>query len=158
MHTMKAAISLLSIAGIAGISMAQNFEGQPACATGCLISAISAAGCAGDDIGCQCGPTQSVIAQSAAPCLITSCNGPELIQAQSAGQEQCSRYSATAAADTDATTTTEPAATGTTTTTAESSSPAETSTSSAGAMPVATPMIVGAGAALLGVLGVAVAL
>ncbi|KAL1842769.1 hypothetical protein VTJ49DRAFT_4254 [Mycothermus thermophilus] len=154
---MKASILLLAAAGIA---MAQNFEGQPACATDCLNSAISAAGCAPDDIGCQCGPTQSAIALSAAPCLLSACGGSELVQAQSAGEAQCKEYSATRAA-TDATTT--PAATdaATTTTSGETEDPeatAATTSSSTGAAAVVTPAMVGAGAAVLGLLGAAGAL
>ncbi|KAM7205287.1 hypothetical protein V8F33_001118 [Rhypophila sp. PSN 637] len=92
---MKAATIVLALVGAV---MAQNMEGQPACATSCLISAISAAGCAPSDVGCQCGPTQSVIGASAAGCLLKACtaNPADLIQAQSAGSAQCSKYSATA--------------------------------------------------------------
>ncbi|KAK4246978.1 hypothetical protein C7999DRAFT_14908 [Corynascus novoguineensis] len=91
---MKSAILLIVASSVA---LGQNLSGQPRCATACLISAISAAGCAARDIGCQCGPTQSVIAASAAPCLIASCAVSELLQAQSAGSAQCSIYSRTAA-------------------------------------------------------------
>ncbi|KAG7291889.1 hypothetical protein NEMBOFW57_001913 [Staphylotrichum longicolle] len=78
------------------LTLAQHLSGQPSCATACIISAISAAGCAPDDLGCQCGPTQAVIGASAAPCLLASCAGSQLLQAQSAGEAQCASYSATA--------------------------------------------------------------
>ncbi|KAL2268876.1 hypothetical protein VTJ83DRAFT_3722 [Remersonia thermophila] len=157
--------SLVLLVAAAGAAMAQNFEGQPACATGCLISAISAAGCAPDDIGCQCGPTQSVIAVSVAPCLISACAASDLIQAQSAGEAQCRKYSATLAS-TDATTTPGTAATTTTTATTTTgpeatgatAATAATTSSSTGAAAAVTPAVVGAGAALLGMLGAAGAL
>ncbi|KAM7209764.1 hypothetical protein V8F20_000167 [Naviculisporaceae sp. PSN 640] len=90
---MKAATIILALAGAV---MAQNFDGQPACATDCLISAISAAGCAPSDVACQCGPTQTIIGASAAPCLLDKCQPTDLIKAQSAGAAQCSKFSATA--------------------------------------------------------------
>ena len=65
--------------------------------TSCLISAVSAAGCAPADTGCQCGPTRAVIAATAAPCLLAACTAADqLVQAQSAGNAVCSSYSATA--------------------------------------------------------------
>ncbi|KAK3900537.1 hypothetical protein C8A05DRAFT_17168 [Staphylotrichum tortipilum] len=79
-------------------SLAQNLAGQPDCATACIISAVSAAGCAPADIGCQCGPSQSAIGASAAPCLLASCSISALLQAQSAGEAECASYSATATA------------------------------------------------------------
>ncbi|KAK4232389.1 hypothetical protein QBC38DRAFT_352915 [Podospora fimiseda] len=79
-----------------GLSHSQDLSGQPACATNCIISAVSAAGCAPSDISCQCGTTKDIIAASAAPCLLASCAATELLQAQSAGNAQCSRFAATA--------------------------------------------------------------
>ncbi|KAH6628271.1 hypothetical protein F5144DRAFT_301319 [Chaetomium tenue] len=171
---MKTILFLLTATGIA---FAQNLSGQPDCATACIISAISAAGCGASDLGCQCGPTQSFIAASAAPCLLSSCTGTQLIQAQSAGAAQCSSYSATAASNSATTT---PATrngvasstSGTAATPAEgsetsASTPAPTSesaglndsssTSTGAAAAMATPAIMGAGA-LLGAIGAAVAL
>ncbi|KAL2015220.1 hypothetical protein VTK56DRAFT_6049 [Thermocarpiscus australiensis] len=81
----------------AGAALAQNLSGQPACATACLSSAISAAGCQPSDTGCQCAPGgQAAIGASAAPCLLASCAASDLLQAQSAGAAVCARYSATA--------------------------------------------------------------
>ncbi|KAK4102900.1 hypothetical protein N658DRAFT_494964 [Parathielavia hyrcaniae] len=79
----------------ASVALAQNLSGQPSCATSCLISAISAAGCGPSDMSCQCGPTQAAIGLGAAPCLLWSCSADELMQAQSAGSAQCSIYSVT---------------------------------------------------------------
>jgi hypothetical protein len=171
---MKTTLLLLAATGLA---IAQSLSGQPDCATACIISAISAAGCGADDLGCQCGPTQSFIAASAAPCLLSSCTGTQLIQAQSAGAAQCSSYSATAASNS-ASTTAETrndvasSTSGTAATPAEGSetsatTPASTSdsadqndtssTSTGAAAAMATPAIMGAGA-LLGALGVAAAM
>ncbi|KAH9988478.1 hypothetical protein F4779DRAFT_610975 [Xylariaceae sp. FL0662B] len=91
---MKSTLILLATA--ASLATAADFEGQPPCATPCLSSAIVEAGCDINDSGCQCGPTQSAIAQYAAPCLIGACDMNELQQAQSAGAAACSKYSATA--------------------------------------------------------------
>ncbi|CAK7232251.1 hypothetical protein SCUCBS95973_008198 [Sporothrix curviconia] len=90
---MKSAVIALALAGSA---VAQNLSGEPACASSCLVSAISAAGCAPDDVACQCGPTQSAIATLVAPCLLAGCAGSALIQAESAGLALCSIYSMTA--------------------------------------------------------------
>ncbi|KAF7520853.1 hypothetical protein G7054_g12660 [Neopestalotiopsis clavispora] len=90
---MKSAIILVG----AAMAVAQNFSGQPSCATSCLSAAITGAGCALDDSACQCGPTQSAIASSALGCLLGACTAPaDLIQAQSAGSAACAAYSATA--------------------------------------------------------------
>lgn len=171
---MKATLLLLAAAGIAS---AQNLSGQPDCATACIISAVSAAGCGARDLGCQCGPTQSFIAASAAPCLLSSCTGTQLIQAQSAGAAQCSSYSATAASHVATTTpntrndvassTSGTAATPAEVSDTSLSTPTSTSgsaglndassTSTGAAAAVATPAIMGAGA-LLGALGVAAAM
>ncbi|KAJ4298769.1 hypothetical protein N0V88_003802 [Collariella sp. IMI 366227] len=164
----------------AGLALAQNFSGQPECATSCLSSAISAVGCKGEDIGCQCGAvTKAEIAASVAPCLMKACtDGSALLQAQSAGEAQCSSYLATAASNSASTTgsdtatssgsetatsttatitntfTTTQTSTGTdaegsATTGVETETITETSTSTGGAMGMmATPAI-----ALLGVLG-----
>ncbi|KAK4136921.1 hypothetical protein BT67DRAFT_448188 [Trichocladium antarcticum] len=110
----------------AGMAVAQNFSGQPACATACLSSAISAAGCAPDDTGCQCGPTKAVIGASAAPCLIKSCtSGTDLLDAQRAGETQCTSYSATAS----------PASPSATTTAASSSASSASPASSGSTVP-----------------------
>lgn len=112
--TMKVITAILALAGAV---LAQNLAGQPPCAVGCpcassdrtpgqpkransslphqtacLVSAISAAGCAASDLGCQCGPTMSVIAASAAPCILASCAVPEAVQAETAGSAVCSSY------------------------------------------------------------------
>ncbi|KAL2133367.1 hypothetical protein VTI74DRAFT_2496 [Chaetomium olivicolor] len=105
----------------AGLTLAQNFSGQPDCATACLSSAISAAGCKGDDIGCQCGPSQAKIAATAAPCLVQSC-GTLVLQAQSAGEAQCKSYFATAATHSATTTGTESGTTASATTTSSTES------------------------------------
>lgn len=146
--------------------------------TSCLSSAISAVGCKGDDTGCQCGAvTKAEIAASAAPCLIKACtDAGALLQAQSAGEAQCSSYHATAVSNSASTTgsdaatssgskavtsttitntftttetTTGTDAEGSATTGVETETITETSTSTGGAMGMmATPAI-----ALLGVLG-----
>ncbi|KAK0655564.1 hypothetical protein B0T16DRAFT_384410 [Cercophora newfieldiana] len=91
-------LALFFSAALSG-ALAQNFSGQPACATSCLSSAITAAGCALDDAACQCGPTQAAIATNAVGCLVAACTAAgDLAQAQSAGQAACSAYSATASA------------------------------------------------------------
>ncbi|ERT00288.1 uncharacterized protein SPSK_09810 [Sporothrix schenckii 1099-18] len=93
---MKSAVVALALAGAA---VAQNLSGEPECASSCLISAISKAGCAPNDVACQCGPTESAIASLVAPCLINNCHSAaELIQAQSAGYALCAEYSKTAGA------------------------------------------------------------
>ncbi|ETS77808.1 hypothetical protein PFICI_09870 [Pestalotiopsis fici W106-1] len=89
---MKSALILVG----AALAVAQNFSGQPSCATSCLSVAITGAGCALDDAACQCGPTQASIAASAAPCLLTACPVTDLSQAQSAGAAACAAYSASA--------------------------------------------------------------
>ncbi|KAH6854856.1 hypothetical protein B0I37DRAFT_363211 [Chaetomium sp. MPI-CAGE-AT-0009] len=89
--------TILVLLATTGLALAQDLPGQPDCATACLISAISAAGCGASDLGCQCGPTQSLIAASAVPCLLAACTDTQLLQAQSAGAAQCASYSATAA-------------------------------------------------------------
>ncbi|KAK3330620.1 hypothetical protein B0H66DRAFT_527967 [Apodospora peruviana] len=90
-------LSLILAAAGAGVIMAQDLSGQPACATGCLVAAISSAGCKPSDLGCQCGPTQSAIISNAVPCLLASCTAPgDLGQAQTAGEAKCSKYFATA--------------------------------------------------------------
>ncbi|KAK0730045.1 hypothetical protein B0H67DRAFT_21552 [Lasiosphaeris hirsuta] len=89
--------TILLLSTAAGVALAQDVVGQPACATACLTSAISAAGCGPSDIACQCGPTQSAIIDNVVPCLISSCtNAGELSQAQSAGESRCSAFFATA--------------------------------------------------------------
>ncbi|KAH8886767.1 hypothetical protein GQ53DRAFT_827734 [Thozetella sp. PMI_491] len=90
---MKAALFLVG----AGIVLAQNLKGEPACATPCLVSAISKAGCAPSDMACQCGPTQSAIGSYAASCLIAACTSSgELLKAASVGSALCESYLATA--------------------------------------------------------------
>ncbi|KAK3940583.1 hypothetical protein QBC46DRAFT_449406 [Diplogelasinospora grovesii] len=83
------------VAAAAG-AMAQNLAGEPPCATPCLVSAISAAGCGPSDLACQCGPTQAAIASRAVPCLLSNCPGSLLGQIQTAGEALCVSYSATA--------------------------------------------------------------
>ncbi|KAK1763539.1 hypothetical protein QBC33DRAFT_549268 [Phialemonium atrogriseum] len=88
---MKAAIFLAA----AGVAVAQNLSGEPPCATSCIASAITAAGCDANDQGCACGPTQTAIAALAAPCLIKACTAAsDLLAAQSVGAELCVEYSA----------------------------------------------------------------
>ncbi|KAI0522213.1 hypothetical protein F5B22DRAFT_464608 [Xylaria bambusicola] len=88
----------LTIAGAAALVHAQAdstgyFPGEPSCALPCLSSAITAAGCALSDIGCQCGPTQSVIANKVGGCILSSCTDPtELGAAINAGQAVCSSF------------------------------------------------------------------
>ncbi|KAH8908092.1 hypothetical protein BR93DRAFT_958581 [Coniochaeta sp. PMI_546] len=86
---MKAAIIL----AVAGLVAGQNLSGEPACATSCLSSAISKAGCKLDDQACQCGPTQSAIGSLAAPCLIGACAASDLIIAATVGSKLCAIYS-----------------------------------------------------------------
>ncbi|KAI1181254.1 hypothetical protein F4777DRAFT_526528 [Nemania sp. FL0916] len=69
------------------------FPGEPSCALPCLSSAITAAGCQLSDIGCQCGPTQAVIGEKVAGCIITSCTKPtDFAAAVGAGQAVCSSF------------------------------------------------------------------
>ncbi|KAI8951818.1 hypothetical protein F4801DRAFT_543648 [Xylaria longipes] len=69
------------------------FPGEPSCALPCLSSAITAAGCQLSDIACQCGPTQSVIANKVGGCILSSCTNPtELGDAINAGQAVCSSF------------------------------------------------------------------
>ncbi|KAK5656345.1 hypothetical protein OQA88_4725 [Cercophora sp. LCS_1] len=90
---MKVIILLAAI----GYAVAQNLAGQPACATDCIISAISGSGCGADNLACQCGVSQAAIAASAAPCILRSCTVTgEVNQAQSAGLAACASYHATA--------------------------------------------------------------
>ncbi|KAK0671197.1 hypothetical protein QBC41DRAFT_300831 [Cercophora samala] len=130
------------------LAVAQDLEGQPACATSCLISAISAAGCSASDIGCQCGPSQVSIAASAGPCLLQACPMSDLLTAESAGKAKCENYSATAGA---APTRQDNAGPVTGTGTAAT---ATTSSSTAGAAAVMTAAPVLVGAAAVGVMGV----
>ncbi|KAI1420828.1 hypothetical protein F5Y12DRAFT_719124 [Xylaria sp. FL1777] len=69
------------------------FPGEPSCALPCLSAAITAAGCELSDIACQCGPTQSAIAEKVAPCILTSCTNPtDLGAAINAGEAVCSSF------------------------------------------------------------------
>ncbi|CAK7209001.1 hypothetical protein SBRCBS47491_000288 [Sporothrix bragantina] len=129
---MKSAIFALALAGSA---VAQNLSGEPECASSCLISAISAAGCAADDVGCQCGPTQSAIATLVAPCLLATCAGSALIQAQSAGLALCSLYSKTAGLPATASAS---ATSGATTTTGSSTATTTSVTTSSGSLATVT--------------------
>lgn len=178
---MKAATIILALAGAV---MAQNFEGQPACAvsslhqkdhqlqsllsppfstgnfeklivfstskqTDCLISAISAAGCAATDVACQCGPTQTAIGAAAAPCLLKACTQPsDLIQAQSAGAAQCSKFSATATKTEDTSKTT--AATGSSTAAPTSNGAGPTTTEAPTTTGTVTPQTTTSGNAAAG--------
>ncbi|KAK3363286.1 hypothetical protein B0T25DRAFT_35250 [Lasiosphaeria hispida] len=115
--------TILLLGTAAGAALAQDFAGQPACATACLTSAISAAGCGPSDLACQCGPTQSAIIENAVPCLISSCTNPgELSQAQSAGESRCSAFFAAATSIDNSTGTGAVTATGNNSNSAESSS------------------------------------
>lgn len=89
--------AILAAAAI-GLVAAQDMAGQPACATDCIISAIAAVGCQPTDVGCQCSAEKAKALEVAAgPCLVGKCEFTDLIKAQSAGKEQCSKYAATSA-------------------------------------------------------------
>ncbi|KAJ9129962.1 hypothetical protein NKR19_g10101 [Coniochaeta hoffmannii] len=120
---MKAALVL----AIASLAAAQNLSGEPACATSCLSSAISRAGCDLNDQACQCGPTQAAIGSFAAPCLIGACAASDLGVAASVGSRLCAEYSSGLAS---ATTTTSSSGTGTMVITSTSSSSSSSSSSS----------------------------
>ncbi|KIH91291.1 hypothetical protein SPBR_02023 [Sporothrix brasiliensis 5110] len=125
---MKSAVVALALAGAA---VAQNLSGEPECASSCLISAISKAGCAANDVACQCGPTESAIASLVAPCLINNCHSAaELIQAQSAGYALCAEYSKTAGAPASASASTTTTSGSTSATGSSGSAAATTSTAS----------------------------
>jgi len=125
-------IALLCVPALTGVVLAQDLSGQPACAvsprmatelegymhitlllqtddyntqTSCIISAVSAVGCAPADISCQCGPSKAAIGASAAPCLLQNCPLSALGQAQSAGEAKCKSYSASHTTRNSATTT-----------------------------------------------------
>ncbi|KAI1184872.1 hypothetical protein F5B17DRAFT_410230 [Nemania serpens] len=69
------------------------FVGEPSCALPCLSSAITAAGCQLSDLACQCGPTQSVVANRIGGCILRSCTKPtERGDAMNAGQAVCSSF------------------------------------------------------------------
>ena len=73
--------------------IAQDLSGEPACASACLSSAITAAGCAPNDQACQCGPAQSPIGVLVATCLVASCPTTELGAIESIGLALCAQYS-----------------------------------------------------------------
>ncbi|KAI0968836.1 hypothetical protein F4678DRAFT_464024 [Xylaria arbuscula] len=87
---------LLTVAAALANAQADStgyFPGEPSCALPCLSSAITAAGCQLSDIACQCGPTQSVIAEKVGGCILSSCTNPsELGAAVNAGQAVCSSF------------------------------------------------------------------
>ncbi|KAI0551426.1 hypothetical protein F4679DRAFT_539204 [Xylaria curta] len=91
-------MKLLPIFGAAAVVYAQAdstgyFPGEPSCAVSALSSAIVAAGCPLSDIGCQCGPTQSVIADKVGGCILSSCTNPtDLGAAINAGEAVCSSF------------------------------------------------------------------
>ncbi|KAI1365277.1 hypothetical protein F5Y08DRAFT_186479 [Xylaria arbuscula] len=91
-------MKLFLIASAAALVHAQAdstgyFPGEPSCALPCLSSAITAAGCALSDIGCQCGPTQTAIAEKVGACIFTACTNPtDLGAAVNAGQAVCSSF------------------------------------------------------------------
>ncbi|KAI0913492.1 hypothetical protein F4824DRAFT_481570 [Ustulina deusta] len=91
-------MKLFLVVGAAALVHAQAdsggyFPGEPPCALPCLASAITAAGCELSDIACQCGPTQSVIADKVGGCILSSCTNPtDLGAAISAGQAVCSSF------------------------------------------------------------------
>ncbi|OIW31231.1 hypothetical protein CONLIGDRAFT_631154 [Coniochaeta ligniaria NRRL 30616] len=121
---MKAAFIL----ALAGLAASQNLSGEPACATSCLSSAISKAGCKLDDQACQCGPTQSAIGSLAAPCLIGACAASDLIIAATVGSKLCAVYSSGLASATGSSSGSSSSMVITTTTTSSSSESTSTST------------------------------
>jgi len=92
---MKTSTFLTTVFGL-GLATAQNLSGQPACASPCLSSAITAAGCALADQGCQCGTGKASIQNLVATCLLSGCNPTDLAAAASVGNALCVAYSATA--------------------------------------------------------------
>jgi hypothetical protein len=72
---------------------AQDLSGEPACASACLSSAITAAGCETNDQACQCGPAESPIGIDAAACLAASCPATEFGAIKSIGFALCAQYS-----------------------------------------------------------------
>ncbi|KAE9370867.1 hypothetical protein N431DRAFT_42644 [Stipitochalara longipes BDJ] len=93
--------SILAITAVFSLVSAQNLDGEPKCATSCLISAIAAASCAPTDVSCQCGLSPAVVG----PCLIAACNATDLQIALTVGTNLCKSYSATATATNTALTT-----------------------------------------------------
>ncbi|TPX17081.1 uncharacterized protein E0L32_003199 [Thyridium curvatum] len=91
---MKSALVL----AVAGIAAAQNLSGQPACATSCLSSAITAAGCQATDQACACGSKQGQIGVLVAPCILSACSPADVAAAASVGSQLCVAFSATATA------------------------------------------------------------
>jgi hypothetical protein len=80
----------------AGFVAAQDFSGQPECAIACLEENIPKVDCKLDDTGCQCNPaTQSKLRGIIAPCLLSNCNPPDLLQAQTAAQQACAAFAST---------------------------------------------------------------
>ncbi|PMD24446.1 hypothetical protein NA56DRAFT_745857 [Hyaloscypha hepaticicola] len=82
------------------LACAQNLSGEPACATSCLLSAISAASCGTSDVACQCALPASAVAN----CLIAACNAADLQQAYTVGTNLCKGFSASLTATTISTT------------------------------------------------------
>ncbi|KAI1199090.1 hypothetical protein F5X97DRAFT_322720 [Nemania serpens] len=84
---------ILCVIWIAQADSTGYFAGEPSCALPCLTSAITAAGCQLSDIACQCGPTQSVIANKIGGCILRSCTDPTALgDAINAGQAVCSSF------------------------------------------------------------------
>ncbi|KAJ9145495.1 hypothetical protein NKR23_g5256 [Pleurostoma richardsiae] len=81
---------------IAAAVSAQDLSGEPSCAVPCLSSAINAYCTPGTNMPCQCGPTQTAIANAAIPCLLDNCSFSDLFIAQSVGYAKCASWSATA--------------------------------------------------------------
>jgi hypothetical protein len=73
--------------------LAQNFAGEPACATPCLASAIVAAGCDLTDEACACGPAKAAIGNLVGGCIYNACPQTEVALAISVGLQLCDGYS-----------------------------------------------------------------
>jgi len=86
--------SALALTLVVSLANAQNLSGEPPCASTCLVSAISVAGCQPSDVACQCGTGQPAIQTAVTPCLISSCNATDLNLAAQVGLALCSVYSA----------------------------------------------------------------
>ncbi|KAH7317868.1 hypothetical protein BKA65DRAFT_109299 [Rhexocercosporidium sp. MPI-PUGE-AT-0058] len=123
------------LSAVLGLATAQNLSGQPACASPCLSSAITAVGCALNDQGCQCGTGKASLQIAVATCLIAGCSPSDLALAQQVGNQLCLAYSSTAAGLTIQTSTGPLTTTGSglgTTTTATTSLAVTTGTSTSG--------------------------
>lgn len=124
-------LSILAVAAVVSLATAQNLSGEPACATACLVSAISVAGCKPTDVACQCGTGQPAIQTAVTPCLVSNCNATDLNEAAQVGFALCSVYSA----GLNSTTTTSGNSS-----VASTSSPLSTSTTSVTAVTTSVPL------------------